>query len=130
MALTPEPGDAELLFSQPVTRRTILAGKLLGLFLALVAAQAIGFGAAGLLLFARTGQDGLGGFLGVAAGSIVLTAVFLSVAAAVAVGDTSVRRARNLAIALVVWFVGGGAVRRRRARRRVAAAVRARRRAC
>jgi Cu-processing system permease protein len=105
MALTPELGEAELLYSQPVTRGTILAGQVLGLFLALVAAQAIGFGASGLLLFARTGQDGLAGFLGVAAGSMVLTAVFLSVAAAIAVGDTSVRRARNLATALVVWFL-------------------------
>jgi Cu-processing system permease protein len=105
MALTPELGEAELLYSQPVTRGTIVAGQVLGLFLALVAAQAIGFGASGLLLFARTGQDGLAGFLGVAAGSMVLTAVFLSVAAAIAVGDTSVRRARNLAIALVVWFL-------------------------
>jgi Cu-processing system permease protein len=105
MALTPELGEAELLYSQPVTRITILAGKVLGLFLALVAAQAVGFGGAGLLLFARTGQDGLAGFLGVTAGSIVLTAVFLSVAAAIAVGDASVRRARNLAIALVVWFL-------------------------
>lgn len=105
MALTPEAGEAELLFSQPVSRRTILAGKLLGLFLALIAAQAVGFGAAGLLLFARTGPDGIGGFLGVAAGSIVLTAVFVSVAAAVAAGGTSIRRARNLGIALVAWFV-------------------------
>lgn len=105
MALTPEAGEAELLFSQPVSRRAILAGKVLGLFLALIAAQAVGFGAAGLLLFARTGQDGIGGFLGVAAGSIVLTAIFVSVAAAVAVGDTSIRRARNLGIALVAWFV-------------------------
>lgn len=105
MALTPEAGEAELLFSQPVSRGTILAGKLLGLFLALIAAQAVGFGAAGLLLFERTGQEGLGGFLGVAAGSIVLTAIFVSLAAAVAVGDTSIRRARNLGIALVAWFV-------------------------
>ena len=105
MALTPDSGEAELLYSQPVKRRTILFGKLLGLFLALVAAQAVGFGAAGLLLFARTGPEGLGGFLGAAAGSVLLTAVFLNIAAAVAVGDTSARRARNLAVALVAWFV-------------------------
>jgi Cu-processing system permease protein len=105
MALTPDQGAAELLFSQPVPRRTILAGKLLGLFLALVAAQAIGFGASGLLLFTRTGSDGLASFLGVVGGSVALTAVFLSVAAALTAGDTSGRRARNLALALVVWFV-------------------------
>jgi len=105
MTVTPESGTAELLYSQPVSRRTILAGRLLGVFLALVASQAIGFGAAGLVLFARAGEDGLAAFLGVAAGSILLTAVFLSIAGAIGAGDTSARRARNLAVALVVWFV-------------------------
>jgi Cu-processing system permease protein len=105
IALTPEPGAAELLFSQPVARRTVLAGKLLGVLLALVAAQAVGFGAAGLMLFARTGQEGLSSFLGVIAGSFTLTAIFLTLAAAITAGDTSTRRARNLAAALVSWFV-------------------------
>jgi len=105
IALTPDPGAAELLFSQPVPRRTILAGKLLGVLLALVAAQMVGFGAAGLMLFARTGQEGLSSFLGVVAGSFTLTAIFLTLAAAITAGDTSARRARNLAAALVSWFV-------------------------
>ncbi len=105
MALTPDAGAAELLFSQPVARPTILAGKLLGLLLALLASQAIGFGIAGLTLFARTGPEGLSGFVSVAIGSAMLTAVFLALAAAIAAGDTSTRRARNLAVALVVWFV-------------------------
>jgi Cu-processing system permease protein len=38
-------------------------------------------------------------------GAAVLTAVFLAVAAAIAGGGTSIRRARSLAVALVVWFV-------------------------
>jgi Cu-processing system permease protein len=105
MTVTPDAGTAELLFSQPVSRRTILTGKLLGLFLALIASQAVGFGAAGLVLFFRAGEDGLTGFLGVAAGSVVLTAIFLSVAAAISAGGTSAHRARHLAGALVVWFL-------------------------
>ena len=105
MTLAPDAGAAELLFSQPLARRTILLGKLAGVFLALVASQAIGFGAAGVCLFIRTGADGLGGFLAVVAASATLTAVFLAIAAAIASGDTSVRRARNLGLALVVWFV-------------------------
>jgi Cu-processing system permease protein len=105
MSFTPDSGGAELLFSQPVPRRTILLGKLIGQFLALAAAQAIGFGAAGLLLFSRTGAGGLGGFLGVAAGSAILTAWFLTVAAAISAGETSRHRARGLAVALIVWFV-------------------------
>ena len=105
MSLASEPGAAELLFSQPVSRRTILAGKLLGAFLALIAAQAIGFGSAGLVLFSRVGSDGLAGFLAVVGGSFVLTSVFLSLAAAIAAGETSARRVRSLAVALVIWFI-------------------------
>lgn len=106
LTVTPDAGAAELMFSQPISRRTILAGRLLGVFLALVSAQSIGFGAAGLVLFMRTGSDGAAGFLGVVAGSIVLTGVFLGLAALVAAGDASARRARHLGLALVIWFVG------------------------
>jgi Cu-processing system permease protein len=105
-ALTPEIGSAELLYSQPVARRTILVGKLLGLVLALVAAEAIGFGASGLVLFARTGAGGLGAFAGVAGASVLLTVLFLSLAAAITGGGASRSRARNLAVALVVWLAG------------------------
>ncbi len=103
-ALTPEGGAAELLYSQPVARRTILLGKLTGLFLALVSAEAVGFGLSGLVLFARTGEGGMTSFLGVISSAVVLTAVFLSGAAAITAGGTSRRRSRSLATALVVWF--------------------------
>jgi Cu-processing system permease protein len=105
LALAPERGAAELLFSQPVSRRTILLGKLLGLFQALAAAQALGFGAAGLVVFSRSGEEGLGGFLLLLLGSLVLTAVFLGIAAVLAAAGLGRRRPRALALALVVWFV-------------------------
>ncbi len=105
MALTPDAGAAELLYSQPVPRPVILLGKLAGLCLALIASQAVGFGAAGLVLFWGAGADGVLGFLGVVAGSFVLTAVFLAIAAALTAGATSTRRAHHLAVALVIWFV-------------------------
>jgi Cu-processing system permease protein len=105
LVLSPDAGAAELLFSQPVPRWTILAGKLIGLFLALVAAQSIGFGASGILLFLRTGTYGLSAFLAVAAGGALLTAVFLSLAALVSAGEAGGRRTRGFAAALVVWFV-------------------------
>ena len=105
LAITPETGGAELIYSQPVARRTILGGRLLGVFLALVSSESIGFGAAGLVLFLRTGSDGLAGFLGIVLGTIALTGVFLGIAALVAAGDAGHRRARNLAAALVVWFL-------------------------
>ncbi len=104
MSLTPELGAAELLFSQPVARHTILLGRLLGLFEALAAAQALGYGAAGLVIFREAGADGVGGFLLLVVGSLVLTAVFLGVAAWLTAGALGRRRARTLALALVVWL--------------------------
>ncbi len=103
-SLAPERGAAELLFSQPIARRTILLGKLLGLFEALVAAQALGFGAAGVVIFSRSGNEGASGFLMLFAASAVLTAIFLGLAALLAASAIGRRRTRALALALVVWF--------------------------
>jgi Cu-processing system permease protein len=105
LSLAPDRGAAELLFSQPVARRTILLGKLLGLFEALVAAQALGFGAAGVVIFSQSGDEGLSGFLMLFAASAVLTAIFLGIAALLAATAMGRRRSRALALALVVWFV-------------------------
>ena len=105
LSLAPDRGAAELMFSQPVSRRTILLGKLLGLFQALAAAQAVGFGAAGAVVYSQSGAEGLGGFLLLVAGSFVTTAVFLGFAALLAAGAVGRRRTRALALALVVWFV-------------------------
>lgn len=105
LSLASERGATELLFSQPVARRTILLGRLLGLFLALGAAQGLGFGAAGLVIFSQSGGEGLPGFLLLVLFSLVLTGVFLGIAALVASGSTGRRRPRAIAVALVVWFV-------------------------
>jgi Cu-processing system permease protein len=104
LALAPERGAAELLFSQPVSRREILFGKLLGLFSALAAAEALGLGIAGLVIFSRSGPIGLAAYALLFLGSLLLTAVFLALAALLAAGGAG-RRARALAIALIVWFV-------------------------
>lgn len=104
LALTPDRGSAELLYSQPVSRARILCGRFLGLLLALTSAQALGFGAAGLIVGREAGGAGASAFLAVVGMSFVLTAVFLSVAARLAQARAG-RRARVLAAALVVWFV-------------------------
>jgi Cu-processing system permease protein len=104
MALTPDAGAAQLLFSQPVDRHRILAGRLAGLLAALVASEAIGFGAAGLVVFLQAGQSGALAFLSVLAAAIVLNLVFLSLAAALVAGRTSEDRARGLALGIVLWF--------------------------
>jgi Cu-processing system permease protein len=105
LSLAPERGAAELVYSQPVARSTILLGKLLGLFQALAAAQAIGFGAAGAFVYGQAGPEGLSGFLLLVAASLVTTAVFLGLAALLAAGAVGRKRTRALALALVVWFV-------------------------
>lgn len=104
LALTPDRGAAELLYSQPVARHQILAGTLLGLFEALAAAQMIGFGAAGAAIFSQAGSDGIVGFLVLVLGSLALTAVFLGLGALVACTNLG-RRSRALSLALVVWFL-------------------------
>ncbi len=105
LSLAPERGAAELLFSQPLGRPVILLGQVAGLWAALTAAQAIGFGAAGVVVFSNAGGEGLAGFLVLFAGSSVLTAVFLGIAALLSAGAVGRRRARALALALVVWFI-------------------------
>lgn len=105
ITLAPERGAAELLFAQPVSRRSVLLGKLLGLFVALSAAEAIGFGAAGLVVFARAGEGGGGGYAVVVLGSVLLTATFLALAALLAAAAVGRSRVRALALAVVVWFV-------------------------
>ena len=105
LSLAPERSTAELLFSQPVSRRTILIGKLLGLFVALAAAEFVGFGLAGLVVFSTTGEEGGGGYVLLVLSSLLLTAAFLAIAALLAAGAVGRKRTRALALALVVWFV-------------------------
>jgi len=104
VSLSGERGSLELLFAQPLARRDILLGKLLGLGAALVGAEAIGFGAAGALIYWKTDQLGLGSYLLLVAGAVVLTGIFLGVAGAIATGAPGQKRTRAIAVALVVWF--------------------------
>jgi Cu-processing system permease protein len=103
LSLAPEKGSVEILFSQPVSRRAIWIGRMAGLFTALAAAQAIGLGASGMVIFWRAGREGIGGYALLFASSLGLTAVFVGIAGWIASGGTG-RRARALAIALIVWF--------------------------
>ena len=131
LALAPERGAAELLFSQPVSRRTILLGKLLGLFLALAAAQAVGFGARALVVYA---QSGLGGprrlparWWAPRSSPRPSSSASRRCSPRAAVGR---KRTRALALALVVWFVAVVLFDVAALGARLAAAARARPRAC
>lgn len=105
VALTPEAGAAQMLFSQPIDRHRILAGRLAGLIAALVASQAVGFGAAGLIVFLQAGHGGVVGFGAVLVAALALTVVFASLGAAIVAGRTAEDRARGMATGIVTWFV-------------------------
>jgi Cu-processing system permease protein len=102
-SLAPEP-EAEMLFSQPVPRWAILLGRLLGLLAALAAAQGLGLGAAGIVIFSQSGPEGLGGYLLLGLGALALTAIFLGIASLIAVRSLGRGRSRAIAFALVTWF--------------------------
>lgn len=104
LTLSPERGAAELLYAQPVPRAVILTGRVIGLFLALAAAELVGFGLADLTVQYASGPQGAAQFIVVVQLALTLTAVFLSIAAALASGAPG-RRARSLAVSLVIWFV-------------------------
>jgi Cu-processing system permease protein len=105
MALLPDRGAAEMLYSQPASRAAVFLGTMLGLFEALVAAQAVGFGAAGLAIYSQAGEQGVGSFIALLAMAASLTAVFLAIAGLICAGTFGQRRSRALALAVVVWFV-------------------------
>jgi len=104
LALTPERGAAELLYSQPVPRGAILLGRMLGVWLALAAAEAIGFGIAGVFMQYQAGPDGLWRYGALVATAVAITGVFLAIATLLASINAG-RRTRVLAAALVVWFI-------------------------
>jgi Cu-processing system permease protein len=104
LALTLERGAAELIYSQPASRTAILFGRALGVWLALSAAQLIGFGAAGLAVLWQAGGAGGSHYVVLALFAPAITAVFVAVAAWIAAASPG-RRTRVLAVAIVVWCV-------------------------
>ena len=106
LSLSLERGAAEVVFALPVSRWTILLGRMLGLFAALALAQSFGFGLAGLLVYTQSGPEGVGDFIIVLGASFVATAVFLALAALLSADAFGRRRTKALALALVAWLVG------------------------
>ena len=106
LSLSLERGAAEVVFALPVSRWTILFGRMLGLFVALALAQLFGFGLAGLLVYTQSGPEGVGDFIIVLGASFLATAVFLALAALLSADAFGRRRTKALALALVAWLVG------------------------
>ena len=102
LSFTSESGATELLFSQPVSRTEILIGKLLGLFVSIFTATLVGFGLAGLVIAANTGQTGSFSYPLFVGFSLLLALIFLSLAALISA--LCQRKAKAFGVALFVWF--------------------------
>ena len=92
-----------LLLAQPVARGEVLLGKYLGLVAALTAAQAVGFGAGGVIVALQAGADQLPGFLALTGLSVALGALTLSAALLIAVVWPD--RLQAMSAALLLWLL-------------------------
>lgn len=98
-----EPGADSFLFGQPVGRATVLIARWAGELAALAAAIAAGFGIGAVIIATSAGTAGLLSFAFFVGASVVLAAIFLSIAAAVAASTD--KRMTALAVATFMWFV-------------------------
>lgn len=97
-------GGTELLLAQPVGRGEALAGRAAGLVAVLALISTAGFGSAGLLIAARTGPTGLGGYLLVAVTTTLVG--FVGVGMGVLLGVVCRRRSAAVGWSLAVWSAG------------------------
>lgn len=102
LSFTGDRGSAELLFSQPVSRRIVLLGKTIGVVASLWASMLLGFAAAGTVILFANGLEGLLPYLSLVGLSLVLATVFVGIAVAAAI--LSRRKARSFGVALALWF--------------------------
>jgi Cu-processing system permease protein len=102
-SLTTSGGTLPLLLAQPVSRTEVFFGKYLGLSLALTVAQAIGFGAGGVVIASQAGADQLRGFIVLAALSLALG--WLTVATSMLIGVLLPDRLKAIPAALGLWLL-------------------------
>lgn len=97
-----EPGSEPFLFGQPVSRATVLVGRWLGESVALSSAIVTGLGLGGAIVAFGSGADGVSRFVLFVLASVVLAAIFLSIAAAIAAATE--KRVVALGVATFAWF--------------------------
>jgi Cu-processing system permease protein len=98
-----ETGSEPFLFGQPIGRATVMLGRWLGELVALGGAIAIGFGIGGAIVAASAGVEGIAAYVLFVAASVVLAAIFLSIAAVVAAATD--KRIVALGAGTFIWFV-------------------------
>jgi Cu-processing system permease protein len=102
LSFSSEKGGGELLFSQPVSRNEILLGKLAGDFLSMAVATLLGFGLSGIVIAANAGSAGALRYPFFVLFSLLLSLIFLSLAALVSAACQ--RKTKSFGVALFVWF--------------------------
>lgn len=98
-----ERGTLASLLSQPISTTELLIAKYVGLVLAVWAAIALGFGAAGVVLALVSPLAGVGAYLQFALLAAGLAATMLSLGMLISVWSDG--RMKAFALAIVLWFV-------------------------
>ncbi|HVQ26398.1 MAG TPA: ABC transporter permease subunit [Planctomycetota bacterium] len=102
-SVTGGSGALPLLLAQPVSRREVLAGKLLGLGAALTVAQLVGFGGGGVVVALSAGADQVRGFAALTGLSIALGWLMVSTSLMIAVLRPD--RLQAMSTALFLWLL-------------------------
>lgn len=102
-SVTGGSGALPLLLAQPVSRREVLAGKLVGLAGALTVAQLVGFGGGGVVVALSAGADQVRGFAALTGLSIALGWLMVSTSLMIAVLRPD--RLKAMSTALFLWLL-------------------------
>jgi Cu-processing system permease protein len=102
-SVTGGSGALPLLLAQPVSRREVLAGKLVGLGTALTVAQLVGFGGGGVVVALSAGADQVRGFAALTGLSIALGWLMVSTSLMIAVLRPD--RLKAMSTALFLWLL-------------------------
>jgi Cu-processing system permease protein len=102
-SVTGGSGALPLLLAQPVSRREVLGGKLVGLGAALTVAQLVGFGGGGVVVALSAGADQVRGFAVLTGLSIALGWLMVSTSLMIAVLRPD--RLKAMSTALFLWLL-------------------------
>lgn len=102
-SITTSGGTLPLLLAQPVSRLEVYFGKYVGLALALTTAQAVGFGAGGVVIAMQAGAEQMRGFVVLAALSFALG--WLTVAVSLLIGVVWPDKLKAIPAALGLWLL-------------------------
>lgn len=100
-----ESGSIRILLGLPATRRDVVLGKVVGRSLVVAVAVLVGYGAAGMVIFAAYGGLPLSAFLGVAALTTLLGVAFVSLAVGISAASATRGRAMLVAISAFLGLV-------------------------